>query len=74
MKKVWEKWKVISNKLLEKEAMVILTILYFILITPIALIYKLFADPLKLKTKKRSFWFEKDTSNVSSIEAFKNQF
>ena len=74
MKKIWEGWKKVSNKILEKEATIILTILYFILITPIAFIYKLFSDPLNLKTKKKSFWFLKDASNVSSIEAFKNQF
>jgi len=74
MRAFWEKWKKISNKLLDKEASIILTVLYFILISPIALIYKLFADPLNLKSRSKSFWFEKDTSNVHSIEAFKNQF
>ena len=74
MRKAWEKWKVISNKLLEKETTIILTILYIILISPIALVFKLFVDPLNLKLRRKSFWFEKDTSNVSCLEAFKNQF
>ena len=74
MRKLWERWKVISNKILDKEATIILTILYIILVYPIALIYKLFADSLNLKTKKKSFWFEKETENVSSLESFKKQY
>lgn len=74
MRKAWERWKVISNKLLDKEATIILTLLYIILIFPIALIYKLFSDPLNLKSKSKTFWFEKDTENVNSLENLKRQY
>lgn len=74
MKKAWEKWKVISNKILDKEATIILTILYIILISPISLIYKLFADPLNLRSRLKSLWFEKDGKNVSDLESLKKQY
>jgi len=74
MDKLWNRWKKISAKILDKEAGLILSILYFVLVAPFALILKTFADPLNLKSKSNSFWFEKETDNVSGLEALKRQY
>jgi hypothetical protein len=74
MKKYWNKWKVISNKLLDKEATIVLTILYIILVAPFATIYKIFSDPLNIKLDRWSFWFKKETSEIPDIESLKKQY
>ena len=74
MKNLWEKWKILSAKILNVEATIILTLLYIALIAPVALVYKILADPMNINTKKKSFWFEKDAKNVSGLESLKNQY
>lgn len=74
MKSLWEKWKVLSAKILDKEATIILTLLYIALIAPVALVYKILADPMNINAKKKSFWFEKDTDNVSTLEKLNRQY
>jgi len=74
IKKVWQKWKKLSNKLLDKEASIILTFLYWTLIPPFAILSKFFSNPLNIYSKKSSFWFEKRSDNVKSLEEMKKQY
>ena len=53
---------------------IILSLMFFLLISPLAILMKLFKrDELKLKFhNKKSYWATSD--NVNSFERFKNQF
>lgn len=44
LKNLWEKWKVIAEKIGNFQASVIFSILYFILITPLGITTSLFRD------------------------------
>lgn len=70
MKKIWGFWKKIAEKIGQIQAMIIFSILYFLLITPIGLISKLFNDSLKLK--KFPTW-EKYELNSDTIQKLKLQ-
>lgn len=74
MKKIWNKWKVISNKLLDKEATVILFLLYWIIVAPLGIVYKFTADPLNIKKRRRSYWFDKKTDNIKTLSDLQKQF
>lgn len=47
----WEKWKSFAVKIAEFISGVILTLFYFIIVTPHALILKQLSDPLAIKSK-----------------------
>jgi hypothetical protein len=66
IKKIWEWWKKIAKKIGDFNSRVILTIFYFIFVTPISLPVKL-KDPLGIKNKKQN-WIPKQTSEGTAIE------
>ena len=58
-RRLWEGWKKIAQIIGDFNARVILTLFYFILLCPFALMLKLFTDPLEIKKKKHVGWHEK---------------
>lgn len=69
MKKAWEKWKVIAQKIGDFQAKIIFSLLYFILITPMGLISNFFGD--FLRSKKFPIWeeFEDASSTKNKLES-----
>jgi hypothetical protein len=54
-KKIWEAWKKIAKKIGEFNARVILTIFYFILLAPLALVVRR-SDPMGIRKNKKGGW------------------
>ena len=52
LKWLWSKWLPIAQAVGNFNAQVILTIFYLIIISPLGLIYRLFADPLAVKQSR----------------------
>ena len=73
-KKIWERWKIIARKIGDFNARLILTLFYFIIITPFAFILKTFTDPLQLKNKNHKGWQENPRPSLNSIEESYKQF
>ncbi|MEW6007340.1 MAG: hypothetical protein AB1595_04195 [bacterium] len=67
MKKIFDKWIELAHKIGNFNARVILSIFYFVFITPFALYIKIFKDPLRLK--KRNQWIEKKWVKPDILEA-----
>jgi lipopolysaccharide/colanic/teichoic acid biosynthesis glycosyltransferase len=57
---LWEGWKKIARKIGDFNARVILTVFYFILLCPFAIMVKLFTDPLEIKRKTHVGWHNKE--------------
>lgn len=57
-KRIWEGWKKIAKKIGDFNARLILTIFYFILLAPLALVVRR-SDPLGLTKNKTKGWHEK---------------
>ena len=73
-KRLWEGWKKIAQKIGDFNARVILTIFYFILLSPFALLMKLFTDPLEIKNKEHVGWHDKENNTeLSALENAKRQ-
>jgi hypothetical protein len=54
---VWDRWKVIAHVIGNVQARVLLTLFYFVVVPPFALIVKLAKDPLGLRPPRgASFW------------------
>lgn len=74
MKKLWEKWQRVARKIGDFQARLILTVLYFIIIGPFALIVRWGADPLSLKRRGQRGWRPKAKVDGSPMNRALNQF
>ncbi|MBU1262914.1 hypothetical protein KJ640_08225, partial [bacterium] len=58
MKRLWEKWKVLAQRIGNFQARILLSVFYFIIVAPFGLMIRVFFDPLSIK-KKKPFWSDK---------------
>jgi len=71
---LWERWKVFSKKLGSFQSRSLLSLFYFIIAAPFALIVKISSDPLRLKHKKtQSHWLSRKALH-SNQDDFRKQF
>ncbi len=74
-RRMWEGWKRFGRKLGDFNARVILTLFYFILLLPFAVLLKLFTDPLEIKGKEHVGWHVKeDKEDLTPLEKAQRQF
>lgn len=72
--KFWQSWKAFSKKTGSFQSKIILSLFFFLIVTPFALAVKIFSDPLRLKPKEeKSHWLAKKEIH-SDLEHFKRQF
>ncbi|MEX0999726.1 MAG: hypothetical protein WD000_07180 [Thermodesulfobacteriota bacterium] len=68
-RRLWEGWKKIAQMIGDFNARVILTIFYFILLCPFAIMLKLFTDPLEIKKKEHVGWHIKENdTELTALE------
>jgi hypothetical protein len=68
--RAWKAWQRVAHWIGEKQAIVVYTVLYFVIIGPIALVRRVFTDPLQLRGRQRtSFWTPRAPMPVSLDEA-----
>jgi hypothetical protein len=74
VKKLWSKWKVFAQKIGNFQARVILSLFYFLIVSPIGIVFKFTDDSLRLKRPKaNSYWLNRNI-NKSSLEEERRQF
>ena len=73
-KRLWERWKAIAKKIGDFQARLILTLVYFIIVGPFAVILRLAADPLSLKKSVKQAWRDKPEPQESALDRAMNQF
>jgi hypothetical protein len=74
MKHIWQKWQGVARRIGDIQARLILTLLYFVLIGPFALIVRWGADPLSLKTGGLQGWRLKGDVKDPAMKRAMNQF
>lgn len=76
LRRVWKGWKKIARKIGDFNARVILTIFYFILLLPFALLVKFFTDPLGIKKNKSHLrWHPREEKeDIPLLERAERQF
>ncbi|HEY3098138.1 MAG TPA: hypothetical protein VGL14_04470 [Methylomirabilota bacterium] len=68
--RAWKAWQRVAHWIGEKQATVVYTVLYFVVIGPIALVRRVFSDPLQLRDRQRaSFWMPRAATPVTLDEA-----
>lgn len=58
LKAIWKAWTRIAHIIGNFQARVLLTILYVVLVLPFGVIVRLFADPLRIKTRPEKWLTE----------------
>ena len=66
LRKIWQYWKRIAEKIGTVQAKIILGVLYCILIGPVALVRRFVADPLGLRrTRASTYWVPRPSTEVT---------
>jgi hypothetical protein len=63
----WERWKVVAHVIGNVQARVLLTLFYFVIVPPFALIVKLARDPLGLRPPRlATFWTAREQTDAAA--------
>jgi hypothetical protein len=65
LRKFWQAWKRIGQFIGDQIGRVVLTVFYFTLFMPFALIVRFFMDPLAIKPLSHSKWLERKTQDLT---------
>jgi hypothetical protein len=67
LKRIWEAWKRIAQKIGDFQARVLLTVLYAVLILPFGLAVRWFSDPLRIKRRPQAWLDHGDSSSTMDL-------
>ena len=73
-RKLWAAWLKFAEKLGTIQMMIILTAVYWVFVSVMALPFKLFSDPLMLKKNPKRNWNPKRHRPESVFESMKKQY
>jgi cell division protein FtsW (lipid II flippase) len=65
-------WKTFAHKIANFQARLILSLFYFIVVTPFAYRVKIFSDPLQLK--RFSGWLSRDRTDADPLAIARRQY
>jgi hypothetical protein len=74
IRELWAAWKKIARKIGDFQARVLLTIFYFVLLAPFALIVRRTSDPLAIKAPTQRGWGFRSEQPEYTMEMAHRQF
>lgn len=72
--RLWERWKAIAHVIGNFQARLLLTLFYFVLLSPFGLGVRLLSDPLGLRKRGLSSWLQKAPERTGVWERARRQF
>jgi hypothetical protein len=72
--RAWQRWKTIAHRLGNFQARVLLSLFYFLVVPPFALIVKLSRDPLGLRPHRTDGFWHRRRPAEPAVEAARKQF
>lgn len=73
-KRFLEGWKKFGRKVGDFQARLILTLFYFLILAPFAVLLRIFGDPLAIKRATAKGWLEPKKTHLSPKEAALKEF
>jgi hypothetical protein len=73
IRRLWARWKVVAEKIGHFQTRVILSLVYFLVVSPFALLVRISRDPLGLRGVDRSNWVAKDDV-AHDLDAARKQY
>ncbi|MCL5043869.1 MAG: hypothetical protein M1336_01045 [Deltaproteobacteria bacterium] len=75
LNRLWSGWKRIARKLGDLQARLLLTVFYYVLLAPFALVLRWTSDPLAIKPGARTGWLTRpDNGTRNPLEAARQQY
>lgn len=74
LKRLWERWKVIAHVIGDVQARLLLSLFYFLFLSPFALGVRLFSDPLRVKAHNRPRWISSAPETADPRQRAQRQF
>lgn len=71
---VWRRWKAIAQVIGDFQARILLTLFYFILLTPGGIVVRAVSDPLRLKPPRGSTMWTPHLSEPPSVDGARRQY
>ena len=68
-KRLWKWWVPRAHRIGNFQARLILTIFYFTMFMPLAILVRLFTDPLRIKPKTEKGWIDRNNEPVDDLLA-----
>jgi len=68
LRRLWEGWKRVGRAIGNFQARLMLTIFYIVLIAPLGLLVRVFADPMRIR-RPRDKWLDRDPDGTDLIAA-----
>ena len=72
-RRAWERWKVIARIIGEFQSRLLLSVFYFVILGPVAVVRRVCSDPLHLRSGSLSGWLEVSGTSGKSIEDARRQ-
>ncbi|NOR14332.1 MAG: hypothetical protein GQ544_01370 [Candidatus Aminicenantes bacterium] len=73
-KKMWQSWNEFSKRMGSFQSRILLSLFYFVFVSPFAIAAKMFSDPLNLKYRRHSSWWTPKNEPKNEVEQFRKQF
>jgi hypothetical protein len=74
LRALWEAWKVVAHAIGKIQARLVFSILYVVLLGPVALVLRLLADPLRHRHPPNSNWQERAAPTDDAWVGARRQF
>lgn len=71
--RLWERWKSIAHTIGNFQARLLLSLFYFLVLSPFGLGVRLFSDPLGLKKRNNPHWISRSRSETETWETARRQ-
>ena len=74
LRALWEAWKIVAHAIGKVQARVVFSLLYVVLLGPVAVVVRLVADPLRHRHPAASNWRERAAAADDPWDGARRQF
>jgi hypothetical protein len=72
-RKLWERWKYVARKIGDFQARALITLFYFVILGPLAMILRWRSDPLAIKPRTPRGWIDREARAGGPLEHARRQ-
>ena len=72
-RKLWERWKQVARKIGDFQARALMTLFYFLILGPLAMVLRWRSDPLAIKATTLRGWIDREAKEGGAMEHARRQ-
>lgn len=73
VRKLWERWKQVARKIGDFQARALMTLFYFLILGPVAMVIRWHSDPLAIKVTTPRGWRDSEAREGKAMEHARRQ-